>query len=149
LLQTLLTINDYAVKENAPSEDLRSELIDARNLLVFRSLVALMTTEYKSPSGRMRLITCPLTLGFIRRSIAKYPGLLAGMLKQGLADVAVDWLVDWVPECAADSAVTCSVLTERSSLGAPERLVVADSALRIAVMRKFLLGLQLTACFGR
>jgi hypothetical protein len=129
-------MNDYVVHEEAPSEDLRLELIDARNLLVLRSLVALMTTEYSAPSGSMRLIACPSTLGFIRRLIAMYPGLLAGMLKQGLGEVAIDWLVDWVPECAADSVSIINVLTERSALAAPERLVVADSALRVAVMRK-------------
>jgi hypothetical protein len=95
-----------------------------------------MTVEFEPSRGTQRALSCSLTQLFIRRTVARNPGIFAALLKQGLPDGSVDWMIDWVPECFVDSTRICVIMTQRSSLGAPERLAIADGAFRLAIMRK-------------
>jgi hypothetical protein len=141
VLEALLRTNDRVLQEASPSEELKLELYDARNLLLTRSLVTLMTVDLDPLSVFQRIPSCSLTLLFIRKTIARNPGTFASMLKQGLPSISVDWMIDWVPECVVDSTRISVLLTQRSSIGAPERLTIADSAFRLAIMRKSRCGM--------
>lgn len=51
-----------------------------------------------------------------------------------MSESEVDWLVDVAPEIFDDSSCFFELLSDRSSLSAVERLVVADGMIRIAVV---------------
>lgn len=131
MLDSLLATNDHVTKDVAPTEDVRREFLSSRNEVVLRSLVHLLSSVASSPGT----VHCSLTLSAVRHLVVRNRGLLAELFKQGLTEHSVNWIVELVPECMEDSPVLCEVLTEWSSLGAPERLVVADSALRLAIRR--------------
>jgi hypothetical protein len=124
VLATLLDTNESLVQHVAPRPDTRDEILAARTSLVVRCLVTAMSTP---PKERY----CTLATGMIRKAIAKHRGLVGVLLKQGISEAALDWLVEFVPETMDHSLD--AVLSDRSSLNTAERLVAADGILRIAV----------------
>eukprot|EP00536_Pseudo-nitzschia_multiseries_P009957 jgi/Psemu1/306937/fgenesh1_kg.290_\ len=74
-----------------------------------------------------------MTTSIIRWLIQGRPGLVALLVKQGLREQDVDWLVENVPEAMNDSQSLLQIL-ERNSLTAAERLVAADTIIRIAIV---------------
>jgi hypothetical protein len=124
VLAALLDTNESLVRDISPRADTRDEILAARTSLVVRCLITAMSSP---PNERY----CTLTTGIIRKAVAKHRGLVGVLLKQGVSEAALDWLVEFVPETMDHSLD--AVLSDLSSLNTAERLVVADGILRIAV----------------
>jgi hypothetical protein len=124
VLATLLDTNESVARQISHRADTRDEILAARTLLVVRCLITAMSSP---PLERY----CTLATGITRKAVAKHCGLVGVLLKQGLSEAALDWLVEFVPE-AMDHKLD-AVLSDRSSLTTAERLVAADGVLRIAV----------------
>lgn len=120
ILAPLLETNDCVVRRVAPLSDTCEELVAARNLLVVRGIVAAIGNS-----------TSSLGAAVVRNIVSKQPSLVGVMLRQGIPESSLDWLVTFVPETM--NGTLDAVLSDRSSLTMAERLVAADGVLRIAV----------------
>ena len=130
VLCSLLESNARLVRELSPLQSSAEEYIASRNLLVIRCLLVYVAGTDKGISS----LTCTMTSSLIRSMIAAYDGTVANLVKQGLPERALDWLVEYVPECMNDSQLLLHTLSDRSPLTAAERLVVSDAVLRIAIV---------------
>jgi hypothetical protein len=129
VLCSLLETNAVLTFSTSRSEESAVELIAARNALLARCLfVAMSGADSALPS-----FYCSMTTSILRTLIAGNRGLVAVIIKQGLPDVALDWLVEYIPETMDDSRELTQLLSDRSSLTPAERLVAADAVLRIAI----------------
>ena len=124
VLSSLLETNEVVTRHSSPLTDTRGEMLAVRDIIVVRCLITAMCT---APLDRY----CTLASALVRRTVAKHPSLVGTLLKQGLTEASLDFLVQFVPEIMDHSLET--VLSDRSSLTMAERLVAADGVLRIAV----------------
>ena len=130
VLSSLLESNSVLVHETSPLESSAEEFLAARNVMAVRCLLVCVC-GLESDVGPS---DCAMTSTFIRSTITGQEGLVATLIKQGISERAVDWLVEYVPECMNDSQELLQLLSDRSSLTAAERLVAADVVLRIAIV---------------
>lgn len=128
-MSVLLEVNAVMVMESTPTVDVADEFLASRNAIVVRCLVKCLC----SPSPDLDPIHCSTTTHFIRSCITGQSGLVASLIKQGLEENSLDWLVENVPECMNDSQKLLQLFSERSSLTPAERLVAADAVLRVAI----------------
>lgn len=132
ILDMVLEVNDAMIHETLVDEESQQELIASRNELVVRSMIAVMTF-HKEGEDFILPSYCWMAITFLRKIISKYRGLTATFLKQTPTDDAVDWLIQHVPETIEDHAALLGILSEKSFLTAPERLLAADGILGIVV----------------
>lgn len=130
VLSSLLESNAILVRETSPLESAAEEFLSARNVMVVRCLL-MCISGLESDVGPS---DCTMVSSFIRSVISGQEGMVATLIKQGLSERAVDWLVEYVPECMNDSREMLQLLSDRSPLTAAERLVAADTVLRIAIV---------------
>ena len=137
VLGRLLPANENLARQSSPSEDVADELITSRNVVLLRCLLCLASgytlSEDTNSSSLTKPCQCHVLTGMIRSLVSNQTGLVAILIKHGLPDEVVDWLVDFVPECINDAFALMILLSERSPLTAAERLKTADAALRIAI----------------
>jgi hypothetical protein len=132
VLTSLLESNAVLAREASPLDISAEEFIASRDVLVVRCL--LMCTCGGVELDGVGPSDCTMTSSFIRSMISCNEGTVAALIKQGLPERAVDWLVEYVPECMNDSGEMQKLLSDRSTLTAAERLVAADVVLRIAIV---------------
>jgi hypothetical protein len=139
LLSCVLEKNDFVLWQSGLPLDQETigELIDSRNEIVVRSLVSIASSNLKVDDSFGQ---CSATTGIIRKLVSRYPGLTAGLLKQGLDEKQTDWLIESVPESIGDVEDYERLLTGSNYLTAAEKLVLADSILRISIMHGHLIG---------
>ena len=117
-LQALVRANNFIVVEESPVEDSAIELLTARDAIIVRCLLAILRDA--NP-------ICSMTTNTIRFLVSSRPGLLGLLVKQGLEERDVDWIVENVPE-AFDSQVLLQILRVDQNLAA------ADAVCRIAIV---------------
>lgn len=130
VLSSLLESNAVLVHEASPLDCSAKEFLAARDIVVVRCLL----TCVGGVESEVEPSDCTMTSSFIRSIISVNEGVVATLIKQGLSERAVDWLVEYVPECLNDSQAMQKLLSDRTSLTAAERLVAADVVLRIAIV---------------
>ena len=130
VMSVLLEINEFVVSQSCPDKDAENEYIFARNAILMRNLVSIMSGEV----DRIEEIHCSLAVGLVRRIVAKKTGSPALLIKHQASENCIDWMVDNVPETIEDGQALASILSEQSSLTAAERLVAADGVLRSAIV---------------
>jgi hypothetical protein len=128
-LSSLLETNEELLKEMGVHDDSCSDFVASRNVLVVRCLVSALVENRNQDST----LYCAATVGIVRRLVVDSPGLCSVLLKQGLSNEALDWLIAFVPELIEDANGYQNLLSERSTLFTTERLLVADGILRIAI----------------
>lgn len=138
VLGRLLPANENLARQASPSEEVAEELLTSRNVVVLRCLLSLasgytLSDDANSSCRLNQPCQCHVLTSTIRSLVACHSGLVAILIKHGLPDEVVDWLVDFVPECINDAFAFTVLLSERCSLTAAERLKTADAALRIAI----------------
>ena len=129
-LGVLLRTNDGLVMDASRSNESAMELLAARDAMVIRCLLAAINKTDLDKSS----IVCGALSGFIRLVVARRSGIMAVMLKEGLEETDLDWMVENVPESMNDPQDYMSMLSERSALTVAERLVAADGIIRIAIV---------------
>jgi hypothetical protein len=138
VLGRLLPANENLARQASPSEVVADELLTCRNVVLLRCFLSLacgctLSDDGISFSRLIKPCQCHVLTGMIRALVASQTGLVAILIKNGLPDEVVDWLVDFVPECVNDAFALTILLSERSPLTAAERLKTADAAMRIAI----------------
>jgi hypothetical protein len=130
ILLSLLESNSAIITSASPLEESADELIAARNALVVRCLLVMMS----GVDAEVSVSHCSMTTSVIRSLVKGHHGLVALLIKQGLPENALDWLVEYVPETMNDSQDLLNLLSQQSSLTPAERLVAADAVIRIAIV---------------
>eukprot|EP00934_Nitzschia_sp_Nitz4_P004391 Nitzschia sp. Nitz4//scaffold47_size129522//74066//77969//NITZ4_003556-RA/size129522-snap-gene-0.199-mRNA-1//-1//CDS//3329552815//4381//frame0 len=129
VLSAILEANTTIVRSSKASETSKSEYIAARNCVVVRCLLSGLLVEGLPP------IHCTMTTSFVRNIIQDHRGLVAAIVKQGVSENVLDWMIENVPEVASDADDLLLLLSDRNSLTPVERLVAADAVLRVAVIQ--------------
>jgi len=129
VLETLLRSNEAITLKESINNDSAFELLMARDAIVARCLLAAL-----HGGDSTNLVVCSMTSTFIRWLIRCRCGLVALLVKQGLQDRDLDWLVENVPETMNDSRCMLQIFSERNYLTSAERLVAADAIIRIAIV---------------
>ena len=128
VLSSLFRVNDALL--NSPEEgyeEASDEYLVARNVVTIRCLLVLMK---KCLSMR----SCPVTTSFIRLCVAQCPGVGAALLRQGIDDAEIDWMIAHVPEIIDDGQAFQTLLGLQTISTTAERLVAASGVLRIAIV---------------
>jgi len=137
IIKRALQANEHLTRQTSQSEDAAEEFIASRNMVVCRCFLCLVSGCTMGPNGTdtsvLDPIRCDVLYGMIRLMITKNPGLVAMLIKQGIPDMAVDWLVDNCAESIQDAHSLTIVLSDRSRLTATERLRTADASIRIVI----------------
>ena len=135
ILQRLMEANTHYVHQTSPDRTTALELIYVRDLLVARSIIIAASGSYMldDKEGKGAPIQCQMTISILRSMISRRLGLTAMIIKQGIPERAVDWMVEHVPEVFLDARALTSCIFERNSLTSAERLVTADAGVRIAI----------------
>lgn len=121
----LMTANESMVIENSKSSRVAREFLASRDSIILRCL--LFAQVNSSP------VHCMLSENMIRNIISRSRGIVATLLKQGLDEFAVDYLCEFVPESFTDATTLSTVMSQKETLSAPDRLLIADASLRIAI----------------
>lgn len=139
VLGRLIPANENLARQKSPSEDVAEELISSRNVVLLRCLLSLASgcnlssDDAESPNKPgSPPCNCHVLTGMIRSLVANNTGLVATLVKHGLPNETVDWLVGFVPECSNDAGALLALLSS-DRLTAAERLKTADAALRIVI----------------
>jgi hypothetical protein len=125
-----MTANTAIVTNTPLVEESAEQLLAARDAIVVRCLL----TVVRGGGDSHWAGGCSMTTSFVRWLISSRSGLVGLLVKQGLEERDLDWLVENVPETMNDSHVLLQIVSERSSLTAAERLVAADAVIRIAIV---------------
>ena len=138
VLDRALMANDMLVKETSTVSSVASECLASRDALVVRCFLFMLSGCYNDNTdtegrGDGGAIACPIMMSMVRYMVAQHRGLAASIIKQGLPEAALDWLVQYVPETFSD-AQDLSIMLESRSLTVVERLQISDGALRIAIV---------------
>jgi len=132
VLCMLLESNEAIVWSEAPMEVSGEEFLASRDALVVRCLLTAMSgTE----DGAAPFPHCSMTTSVIRLLTRRRKGIVALLVKQGLPEESLDWMVEFVPEVMNDSQDMLHMLSDQRSLTPAERLVAADAVLKIAVVQ--------------
>jgi hypothetical protein len=132
ILTRALTANDKLIQETDSNASTVSEYLASRDALLVRSFILLLTSSFPDTVENGHIL-CPIMISMIRFTLANRQGLVASIIKQGLSEAALDWLIQNVPEILADAPELSSMLESRS-LNIVEKLRIADGSLRIIIV---------------
>jgi hypothetical protein len=127
-LRTVMMANEVIALRECKGEHVAEELLVSRDAIIVRCLVAVLHGGISDGSS-----SCSLTECFLRWLVSRRNGLLSLLVKQGISERDLDWIVERVPELMTDRNSLLQVLGA-NSLTAAERLVAADAISRIAVV---------------
>jgi hypothetical protein len=133
LLNFLLSSNQYFVAERTLNEEVREEMISSRDEIVVRSLLCVVTSNLPNNDGASSV--CAAVTAILRKMIADKPELAYLFTKQGTSEDQVDWAITSIPEIVDGFSVLPAVLSDRTSIPSAERLVAADTILRVAIFQ--------------
>lgn len=54
------------------------------------------------------------------------------LIRQGLPEKCIDWIVEFIPDCLSDGPIITALLLDKSLLSAKERFNAASAGLQIA-----------------
>ncbi|KAL3918168.1 MAG: hypothetical protein SGILL_004366 [Bacillariaceae sp.] len=128
-LRATLVAHNAITFRDSPRDGSAEELLVARDAIITRCLLAV---THGGDSNDPQI--CSATTSFIRWLICNRPGLVGLLVKQGLGESDVDWLVENVPEIMSDAQSLLHILSDRSFMTASERLAMADTISRIAIV---------------
>jgi hypothetical protein len=131
VLSNLLVTNERMARREAVYQEAANELLSSRNEILLRCLMRVMTSSSSRLEGSA--LVCVQTCGLVRRLVASNEGLTTLLIKQGLSMTELDFLAETVPEIALDLSTMQGMLTDKTSLSAAKRLVVADCCVWIAI----------------
>mmetsp|Transcript_14350 Transcript_14350/g.21382 ORF Transcript_14350/g.21382 Transcript_14350/m.21382 type:complete len:1242 (-) Transcript_14350:68-3793(-) len=134
-----LAVNEVYVKETSATSMIASQFMISRDSLIVRCCVSLLSEveslEHKDCDSNKThgALVCPGLTSMVQRMIASRLGLTAMLIRQGLSEKALEWLIQHCPETFLDADELSNILESRA-LAPQERLQIADGSLRIAIV---------------
>ncbi len=134
LLCDLMSANESIAIKNSTSQSAALRYLAARDSVILRCLLfvcasisALSSNEEKSSPH------CAMCVSLMRSIASRRRGVIATLVKQGLPQSSVDFLIRFIPESFQDASELMSLLGEKDAVPLAERLVTASTALSICV----------------
>jgi len=136
VLCDLMSANESIIMKDSTSQSAALRYLTARDSVIFRCVlfVCSSTSVLSSNSNEEKSSThCSKCVGLLRSIASGRRGVIATLVKQGLPQSSVDFLVRFVPESFQDASELLSLLSEKDVVPLIERLVAASTALSICV----------------
>jgi hypothetical protein len=125
VLHNIMDANESIVLKCCDNPRVAQEFLASRDSIIVRCLLFAQT--------KLCFEHCVMSVNMVRSIISRRAGTVATLLKQGMDDGLVDYLVKFVPESFSDAPILSSLLSQKARLSALNRLTLADASLRIAI----------------
>ena len=127
--------NECLAIQDSVNERVTQQMLLVRDTIIFKSILFVCASGFdinhdKEKAHRGRI--CMTSVNLLRSIASKRRGVVAALL-QDIPRSCIDWMAEWIPECLLDAQVIVTLLSERRSMTATERLTTASAGLRIAV----------------
>ncbi len=134
VLCDLMSANESIIMKESTSQSAALRYLTARDSVIFRCvLFVCSSTSVLSSNEETSSMHCEKCVGLLRSIASGRRGVIATLVKQGLPQSSVDFLVRFVPESFQDASELLSLLSEKDVVPLVERLVAASTALSICV----------------
>ena len=136
ILKNLMEANESIAMNSSTTEQVGLEFLASRDAIIVRCILFACQHGFvfdSSGTDKSPPTHCVMSVNMIRSIISMRRGVVATLIKQGLTDGSVDWLVEFIPESFLDAPILLNMLSEKGLLTPAERLTSASAALRIAV----------------
>ena len=137
ILESLMSANECIAMQSSVNEDVALEYLTARDTIIVRCIVFACASGFFDECGRQgtaHVRHCMRCVHMVRSIITKRRGIIAALVKQGLPENCIDWIVEFVPESFSDAPIIIALLAEKGLLTATERLTAASAGLQLAVV---------------
>ena len=139
ILDSLMSANECIVMQSSETETVAQDYLTSRDAIIVKCIV--FTCAYGFIFGRgceggviPRARHCMLCVSMIRSIVSKRQGIIASLIKQGLPDQCMEWIVKFIPQSLSDAPIIISLLSDKGYyLSATQRFNVASAGLQIAV----------------
>jgi hypothetical protein len=134
VLSDLLSANESITIKDSASHSAALQYLTARDAVIFRCiLLTCASTALVRSNDNDSARHCATCVSFMRSIASRRRGVIATLVKQGLPQNSVDFLVKFIPESFQDAPELVSILSEKEAIPLVERLVTASTALSICV----------------
>jgi hypothetical protein len=138
ILESLMSANECITMQSSVTEDVALEYLTARDTIIVRCIVFVCASGFVlgecESKVTPRVRHCIRCVNMVRSIITKRRGIIAALVKQGLPENCIDWIVEFVPESFSDAPIIMALLAEKGLLTATERLTAASAGLQIAAV---------------
>lgn len=136
ILDNLMRANECIVQSSATKIAATDYLI-ARDVIIARCIIYACASGFVFGACENGMIprarVCMQSVNMVRNIVSKRLGVVTSLIKQGLPDNCIEWIVEFIPQSLSDAPIITALLSDKGSLTATERLNTASAGLRIAV----------------
>ena len=138
ILNSLMSANECIVMQSSETEAVAQDLLTSRDAIIVRCIVFACASGFifgRGCEGGVipRARHCKLCVSMIRSIISNRQGIIASLIKQGLPDQCMEWIVKFIPQSLSDAPIIITLLSDKGYLSATQRLNAASAGLQIAV----------------
>jgi len=137
IMSGLLATNEVIIRKQVSHSDIAHEYLSSRDVLFTRCLIFLGSGCIENlEEMKLDSIQCSMMIHILRYTVARRPGLITVIFRQGLPNAAIDWFVDCVPETLSDANFLMKTLEINIPTGNYSVSVsTAYAAIRIAIVQ--------------
>lgn len=137
ILDSLMLANECIATEQSSSQIVAQDYLTSRDAIIVRCIVFACQSGFTFSGCENEVIPrarhCALCVSIVQSIILKRRGVMTVLIRQGLPEKCIDWIVEFIPDCLSDGPIITALLSDKSLLSATERLNAASAGLQIAV----------------
>ena len=138
ILDSLMSANECIVMQSSETETVAQDYLTSRDAIIVKCIVFACASRFifgRGCEGGVipRARHCMLCVSMIRSIVSKRQGIIASLIKQGLPDQCMEWIVKFIPQPLSDAPIIITLLSDKGYLSATQRFNVASAGLQIAV----------------
>ena len=134
MLCDLMSANESITIKDSASQSAALRYLTARDTVIFRCLLfACASTSFLSSNVENSSGQYMMCVSLMRSIASRRRGVIATLVKQGLPQSSIDFLVRFIPESFQDASELMLLLGEKDAVPLVERLMTASTALSICV----------------
>ena len=137
ILDSLMSANECIVMQSSETETVAQDYLTSRDAIIVKCIVFACASFIfgRGCEGGVipRARHCMLCVSMIRSIVSKRQGIIASLIKQGLPDQCMEWIVKFIPQSLSDAPIIITLLSDKGYLSATQRFNVASAGLQIAV----------------
>lgn len=138
ILESLMSANECLVMQSSVTNDVAEDYLIVRDTIIVRCIVLVCGSSLLLGACESKLAasirSCVRCIDLVRSIVTKRRGIIAAILKQGLPENCIEWLIEFVPESILDGLIIIALLDEKGLLTAAEYLTVASAGLQVAAV---------------
>jgi len=137
ILDSLMLANECIAMEKSSSQIVAQDYLTSRDAIIVRCIVFACQCGFTFGKCENEVIPraryCSLCVSIVQSIILKRRGVMTVLIRQGLPEKCIDWIVEFIPDCLSDGPIITALLSDKSLLSATERLNAASAGLQIAI----------------